>query len=150
LRGDESRKPVLPDDDERVRLDARRHGVVLARPLLRAAGLAAAGAGAFWLGWPLTVGGALLLAAAAVVAVRAVWRWDRTRVLVTDERIVVVHGIVRRRSAAVRLHGVGAIELEQTLPGRLLGYGTLAVGPLEVDYVPHARRVARLVQQLSA
>jgi uncharacterized membrane protein YdbT with pleckstrin-like domain len=150
LRGDESRKPVLPDDDERVRLDARRHGVVLARPLLRAAGLAALAAGAFWLGWPLTVGGALLLAAAAVVAVRAVWRWDRTRVLVTDERLVVVHGIVRRRAATVRLRGVGAIELEQTLPGRLLGYGTLAVGPLEVDYVPQARRVARLVQQLSA
>jgi uncharacterized membrane protein YdbT with pleckstrin-like domain len=141
---------VLPGPDEPIRLDARRHGVVLARPLARAALLAALAAGAFLLGWPVTVAGALLLAAAALVALRAVWRWDRTRVLVTDERLVVVHGVVRRRSAAVRLHGVGAIELEQTLPGRLLGYGTLAVGPLEVDYVPHARRVARLVQQLSA
>jgi uncharacterized membrane protein YdbT with pleckstrin-like domain len=141
---------VLPGPDEPIRLDARRHGVVLARPLARAVALAALAAGAFLLGWPVTVAGALLLAAAALVALRAVWRWDRTRVLVTDERLVVVHGVVRRRSAAVRLHGVGAVELEQTLPGRLLGYGTLAVGPLEVDYVPHARRVARLVQQLSA
>jgi uncharacterized membrane protein YdbT with pleckstrin-like domain len=140
---------VLPGPDEPIRLDARRHGVVLARPLLRAAALAALAAGAFLVGWPVTVLGALLLAAAALVALRAVWRWDRTRVLVTDERLVVVHGVVRRRSAAVRLHGVGAVELEQTLPGRLLGYGTLAVGPLEVDYVPHARRVARLVQQLA-
>ena len=78
------------------------------------------------------------------------WKWDRTRVLVTDDRLVVVHGVLRRRSAAVLLRGVGAIELELTLPGRLLGYGTLAVGPLEVDYVPHARRVARLVQNLSS
>ena len=141
---------MLPGPDEPIRLDARRHGVVLARPLARAGGLAALAAGAFLLGWPVTVAGALLLAAAALVALRAVWRWDRTRVLVTDERLIVVHGVVRRRSAAVRLHGVGAIELEQTLPGRLFGYGTLAVGPLEVDYVPHARRVARLVQNLSA
>jgi uncharacterized membrane protein YdbT with pleckstrin-like domain len=141
---------LLPGPDEPIRLDARRHGVVLARPLLRAFVLAAVAAGLFLLGWPATVPGALLLAAAALVALRAVWRWDRTRVLVTDDRLVVVHGVLRRRSAAVRLRGVGAIELEQTLPGRLLGYGTLAVGPLEVDYVPHARRVARLVQNLSS
>lgn len=141
---------MLPGPDEPIRLDARRHGVVLARPLLRAGALAALAAGAFLLGWPVTVAGALLLAAAALVALRAVWRWDRTRLLVTDERLVVVHGVLRRRSAAVRLHGAGAVELEQTLTGRLLGYGTLAVGPLEVDYVPHARRVARLVQNLSS
>jgi uncharacterized membrane protein YdbT with pleckstrin-like domain len=140
---------VLPGPDEPIRLDARRHGVVLARPLSRSLLLAALAAGAFLVGWPATVAGALLLATAALLALRAVWRWDRTRVVVTDDRLVVVHGTLRRRSAAVRLHGAGAVELEQTLLGRLLGYGTLAVGPLEVDYVPHARRVARLVQQLS-
>src|SRR4051794_26059499 len=93
--GDESRKPVLPGPDEPIRLDARRHGVVLARPLLRSALLAALAAGAFLLGWPATVGGALLLLASALLALRAVWRWDRTRLVVTDERLVVVHGIVR-------------------------------------------------------
>jgi len=34
------------------------------------------------------------------------------------------------------------------LPGRLLGYGTLFVGALEVGYVPQARRVAQLVERL--
>ena len=141
---------MLPGPDEPIRLDARRHGVVLARPLARAVVLAALAAGAFLLGWPATVAGALLLAFAALIVLRAVWRWDRTRVVVTDDRLVVVHGVVRRRTAAVSLRGVGAIELDQTLLGRVLGYGTLAVGPIEVDYVPHARRVARLVQNLSA
>ncbi len=139
---------MLTAPDERICLDARRHGVVLARPLAKSVGLAALGAGVLVLAWPFSLAGAPLVAAAAVVFLRAVWRWDRTRVVVTTERLVVVHGVVRRRSAGVRLRTVGAIELEQTLPGRLLGYGTLFVGALEVGYVPQARRVAQLVERL--
>ena len=60
----------------------------------------------------------------------AVWRWHRTTIVVTTEKLFVVHGTVRRRAAAVRLTRVGAIELEQTLLGRLLGYGTLCAGEL--------------------
>lgn len=131
---------MLTRADERICLDARRHGVVLVRPLLRALVLAAAGAGALRLGWPWTVAGAVLLAAAALLALRAVWRWDRTRVVLTTEKLLVVHGILRRRAASVRLGDVDVVELEQTLPGRLLGYGTLVVGPLEVAYVPEPRR----------
>ena len=136
-------------DDERICLDARRHGVVLARPLAKAVGLAAAGAAALLLlPWPAGAPGAALLAVAAAGCLRAVWRWDRTRVVVTTEKLVVVHGVLRRSSAAVPLRAVEAIELEQTLPGRLLGYGTLVVGPLEVTHVPDARRVHRLVARL--
>lgn len=65
------------------------------------------------------------------------------------EKLFVVHGIVRRRAAAVRLSRVGAIEVEQTLLGRLLGYGTLCAGELEIDYVPAPRHVYGLVSQLS-
>src|ERR1700756_5467694 len=43
---------------------------------------------------------------AAVGAVAAVWRWDRTRVVLTGERLFVVHGTIRRRAAAVRLEKV--------------------------------------------
>lgn len=141
---------MLQNPDERICLDARRHGVVLARPLARALVLAALGAGALLLPWPLSVAGAVLLAAAAFVAVRAVWRWDRTRVVVTTEKLFVVHGVLRRSGAGVRLKNVEAIELDQSLPGRLLGYGTLVVGPLEVTHVPQARRVYHLVERLCA
>jgi hypothetical protein len=135
--------------DERICLDARRHGVVLARPLARALALGGAGGLALLQRWPLPVLGALLLAAGALVALRAVWRWDRTHLVVTSEKLFVEHGIVRRSSAGVRLRSVAAVELEQSLTGRLLGYGTLVVGPLEVTYVPQARRVAQLVERLA-
>ncbi len=135
--------------DERICLDARRHGAVLARPLGRALVLCGAGAAAITQGWPVSVPGAALLVLGALVALRAVWRWDRTHVVVTTEKLFVEHGIIRRRSAGVRLRAVDAVELEQTLPGRLLGYGTLVVGSLEVTHVPQARRVAHLVERLA-
>jgi membrane protein YdbS with pleckstrin-like domain len=139
---------MLEGADERICLDARRHGVVLARPVAKAVGLALLGGGALFLAWPFSAAGAPTLAAAALVCVRAVWRWDRTRVVVTTEKLFVVHGVLRRSAAGVPLRGVQAIELEQTLPGRVLGYGTLVVGPLEVTHVPQARRVYRLVERL--
>jgi hypothetical protein len=49
----------------------------------------------------------------------------------------------------VRLRSVENLELEQSLPGRILGYGTLVAGPLEIDHVPQPRSVYRLVEQLA-
>ena len=135
---------------EEVYLDARPHAVVLARPLAAALVLAAAGGLLSFLRWPAPVAGALLLALAAVVAVRAVWRWDRTHVVVTTEKVFVAHGTVRRRAASVHLRAIAAVELEQTLPGQLLGYGTLVVGPLEIPHVAEPRRVCGLVERLAA
>jgi membrane protein YdbS with pleckstrin-like domain len=138
-------KPVLRSSDETVFLDARRHGVVLARPLLRAFVLAALGAAAFLGGWPVSVAGGFLLAAAAGAAVAAVWTWDRTHVVLTDEKLFLVHGVVRRQAAAVHLARVGAVEVEQSLLGRLLGYGTIVAGELEIHCVARPREVYGLV-----
>jgi uncharacterized membrane protein YdbT with pleckstrin-like domain len=138
---------MLVAAEERIVLEARRHGIVLLRPLAKAALVAAVGIAAARAGWPLTLVGAALLAIAALVAVAAVWRWDRTHVVLTTEMLFVVHGTVRRRAAAVRLERVGPIEVEQSLLGRLLGYGTLVAGDLEITHVP---RPSRLIERLSA
>jgi uncharacterized membrane protein YdbT with pleckstrin-like domain len=114
---------------------------VLVAPFVRALLLAAPGMFAIAVGWPATVVGALLLAAAAFVVVRAVWRWERTRVVLTTEKLFVVHGTMRRRAAAVRLARVGPVEIEQSLLGRLLGYGTVLAGELEITHVPQPRRL---------
>ena len=101
----------------------------------------------FVLGWPASLPGGLLLATAASYALAAVWRWDRTHVVVTTEKLFVSHGIVRRRAAAVQLARITTVELDQSLLGRLLGYGTLVAGDLEVEYVPRAREVSRVVER---
>jgi uncharacterized membrane protein YdbT with pleckstrin-like domain len=134
---------------ERVCLEERRHAVVLAGPFLRALGLAAVGIGLMAIGWPASIGGVALQALGAFIALRAVWNWERTRVVLTTEKLFVVHGTLRRRAAAVRLARVGAVEIEQSLLGRLLGYGTIVAGELEIEYVPGPRRLYGLVERLS-
>ena len=136
-------------DADRVCLDERPHAVVLARPFAKAGAVGALGAAFALVGWPASVPGVVVLAVAAAVALRAVWRWERTRVRVTTESLVVVHGILRRRSAEVHLSRIGPVELEQTLLGRLLGYGTVVAGDLEIPYVPQPQRVAGLVDRLA-
>jgi uncharacterized membrane protein YdbT with pleckstrin-like domain len=145
----EAGESMLAEPEEQVYLDARRHGVVLVRPLLRALVLALLGATAFLGGWPVSAAGATLLVLAAVVATAAVWRWDRTHVVVTADRLFVMHGVVRRQAAAVRLARVGAVEVEQSLLGRLLGYGTIVAGELEIRCVARPRELCGLVQRLS-
>ena len=128
-------------------IEAHRHGVALARPLLRALVLALAGAACFLAPWTAVAAvGAALLALAAVIAVVAVARWDRTHLSVTRKALVVEHGFLRRSSASISLDGT-VFEIERPLLGRILGYGTVVAGELEIDWVP--RRLTRLLQQRS-
>ncbi len=137
------------DPHERIYLDSRRHGVVLVPVLLRAFLIAGAGGFLFSLAWPVPLAGAALVVVAALLALRAVWRWERTHVIMTDDRLALVRGTLRRRTAAVRLERVGAVEVDQSLLGRALGYGTLIAGPLEITYVPQPRSVYGLVESRS-
>jgi uncharacterized membrane protein YdbT with pleckstrin-like domain len=126
-------------------LEAHRHGIALARPLLRALTLALAGALCLWAPWTVTAAaGAVLLALAAAIAVIAVARWERTHLSVTGNALVIEHGFLGRRTASISLNGT-VFEVERTLLGRILGYGTVIAGELEIDWVP--RRLTRLLQQ---
>ena len=126
-------------------IEIHRHGIALARPFLRALVLALTGAACFFAPWTAVAAvGAVLLAVAAVIAVVAVTRWDRTHLFVTGNALVVEHGLLSRRTASISLNGT-VFEVERTLLGRILGYGTVVAGELEIDCVP--RRLTRLLQQ---
>lgn len=126
---------------EQVWIEERRHAVVLVGSFLRAFALAGPGVLAVVIGWPATIAGAVLLGIAAAIVLRAVWRWERTLVVLTTEKLFVVHGTLRRRAAAVRLARLGPVEIEQSLLGRLLGYGTIVAGDLEITHVPRPTRI---------
>jgi membrane protein YdbS with pleckstrin-like domain len=149
-RVDGERRRVLANADEEICLEARRHGIVLTRPLLWAIVLASVGGVLLTLPWPLSVAGAAVVALGALVALRAVWKWERTRVVVTTEKVFVVNGTWRRRAQSVRIRAVEAVELEQSLAGQLLGYGTVMVGPLALDHIPRPKHLYRLLERLSA
>jgi uncharacterized membrane protein YdbT with pleckstrin-like domain len=140
---------VLAEPDEQICLEARRHGIVLARPLAWAMVLAGVGGALLTLPRPVSIVGAAVVAVGALMALRAVWKWERTRVVVTTEKVFVVNGTLRRRARAVRLASVEAVELEQSFSGRLLGYGTVVVGSLALDHVPKPKHLYRLVERLA-
>ena len=130
--------------DERTCWESRRHAVVLAKPLARSAVFGVLGFVIFALGWPLMVVGPVLLILGALGGGLAVWRWERTKVVVTTDKLFVVHGIAQRRAAAVRLARVGPVEMEQSVVGRMCGYGTVIAGDLEIPFVPDPDRVCSL------
>jgi membrane protein YdbS with pleckstrin-like domain len=141
---------VRRGEEERTLWESRRHAVVLVRPVGRGLALGVVGFAAFVLGWPWMLAAPPLLGLGALGAGLAVWRWERTRIVVTTQRLVVFHGTLRRGVAAVPLAGIGAIEVEQSLLGRALGYGTLAAGEFEVPCVPQPRELSSLVARLAA
>ena len=135
---------------EELCFESRRHGIVLARPFLKAFVLGGVGGLLLLGGTPGAVLGAFALTLAALVAVLAAWRWERTRLVVTTEKVALVRGTMRRRSATIPLQRLEVLELEQSLPGRVLGYGTLVAGPLEIEAVSRPREVCRLLGRLAA
>ena len=80
----------------------------------------------------------------------AVYR--RSWLVITPARIMTISGILRRQVIPLPMRRVNDMELIQTLPGRLLGYGTLhtqsfATGhALEtIDYVPSPEAINRSI-----
>ena len=97
-------------------------------------GWAGAGIGA-WIG-------VALVAVAAVVALPAFVRWVTEVYVVTDRRVIRVAGVLRKQALDSGLAKVNDVRLTQTIPGRMLGYGTLEIitasesGINRLEYLP--------------
>jgi hypothetical protein len=147
-------------EDEPLLLETRPHVAALAPALARSLALVAVSvAVSGWLTlaqprlWRLGVG-VLALAAAygAVRALRAVWRWDRTVLAVTATQVVLARRGIRSRTMSVPLAALDGLSIDQTLLGRLLGYGTLVLedgrGRRGLRFVPHPAEVGGLILRL--
>jgi len=142
---------MRPRRDEEIYLDARLHGAVLARPIFRSTMLVLLGIAAMLVPSSAAAGvGAVLIAAGAFFTLRAVWQWERTHLVVTTEKVYLLHGTLRRNSKAVRLQMVDAVEIDQSLVGQLFGYGTVVVGPLRVGHIARPSEVCHLVERLAS
>ena len=119
--------------DEAILLETRPHAGLAGRQLLRAVlGVAVCGGGVVAdLARPAACGACsgsrwrVMAALAVLGAARAVWRWDRTVLAVTSEQIVLVRGGSRRSAVSLPLEDVRRLGVDQSVPGRMLGYGTL-------------------------
>lgn len=140
----------------------RCHWIVMFWPIIGGAILGFAGFVFFAGGWMATRnggryegamvwGGLVLLGAVAVVA-GGIIRRLATEVAVSNRRVLVKTGLFSRRSVEVLLPKVESIGVDESLFGRMLGYGTVVVrgtgGTFEtLDKIAHPDALRRQVQQ---
>lgn len=112
-------------EGERVVFTARPHRVGLLLPAL-GAGAALSLAFLAWLDGTLGAA-ASLFAVPAFAAVPSWLRWRSTQYVVTNKRLCVRTGVLKVTTLETVLNKVGTIGVEQDLPGRALGYGTVII-----------------------
>jgi uncharacterized membrane protein YdbT with pleckstrin-like domain len=72
-------------------------------------------------------GGAVLLLIALVFIVRGILEKNATEMTVTNKRLVAKVGVAARRTIELLLSRVESIGVEESMMGRMLGYGTVIV-----------------------
>lgn len=76
------------------------------------------------------------LVIASVLEVRAWWiRWN-TEIAVTDRRVIYVRGFFNRQSVEVHMNQIESVDVDQTLLGRLFGYGDVTIHGTGNTYDP--------------
>ena len=72
----------------------------------------------------------VLLLVVGVGLVLLAWAWIRyatTEFAVTDKRIIAKTGLISRSTVELFLDKVEALHVDQSVPGRLLDYGTITI-----------------------
>ncbi|HEY7876374.1 MAG TPA: PH domain-containing protein [Actinomycetota bacterium] len=147
--------------DEQVVLEVRRHPAVLVRPVLGAFVAVVAG---IFVGIVLTpgsthdvidTGAGLVVLFFILRALWRVWEWWADRIVVTDQRIFEISGVLTRTVASMPVGRVTDMTYKRTIAGRLLGFGEVTVesagqdqGLSSIDHIPHPDHFYRTITSL--
>jgi hypothetical protein len=118
--------PAFLPSELPVRARTRHHWIVLLRPPHQAPAVTL---GALLLAaviWPKQLAWLFALVAAALAFVR--WQtWQAEWVILTGKRVIRVQGVpeTTKSEASLRVDRVSGVRLVETVPGKLLGYGTI-------------------------
>lgn len=64
--------------------------------------------------------------------------YQATELAVTNKRIIVKLGVIRRATTELYLTRIEGVEVEQSILGRILGYGTVYVRGIGTEIAPVA------------
>ena len=80
---------------------------------------------------------AVAVLAAGVVSLLLAWfkRWT-TEIAVTDRRIIYKEGFIRRKTIEMHMDKVESVDVEQSILGRVLGYGDILVRGVGTGFEP--------------
>jgi len=96
--------------------------------------------------------GAILLIVAFIVLAYGLAKRNATEMAVTDRRVLIKTGMASRRTLDLMLSKVESIGLEETLLGRMFGYGSVIVHgtggtPESFVMIAHPQEFRRSVQE---
>ena len=150
-------------EGETIIYETRLHWIVLIGPVLLGLLFGLVGAGMFVLAArtaadknvaheSLMILGAIFLAVALIFVARGVLVRNATEMTVTNKRVFVKVGLAARRTIELLLSRVESIGVEESVMGRMLGYGTVIVhgtgGTPEIfNLVAHPLEFRTQVQQ---
>jgi len=150
-------------DGETVVYATRLHWIVLAGPVLLGLLLGLPGIALLVLSGThagdaraatesMLAGGVVLAAVALVIVARGILNRNATEMAVTNKRVVAKVGVAARRTVELILSRIESIGVEETVMGRMLGYGTVIVrgtgGTPEVfEKIAHPMEFRTQVQQ---
>ncbi|MGC1579753.1 MAG: PH domain-containing protein [Beijerinckiaceae bacterium] len=130
-------------EGEVVRHVAHKHWVIFVVPVFQLlVGLVLVGIGYkisdlwVWLGWLMRVLGLIVVVFGALHLLGAWLTRVTTELAVTNRKVIGKWGLISRRTIEQRLDKVDSIEVEQTILGRILGYGTVEVRGSGVTMTP--------------
>jgi uncharacterized membrane protein YdbT with pleckstrin-like domain len=75
----------------------------------------------------LSILGFILIAPAVIIGIERWIRYSASEFAVTDRRVLIKVGVIRRHSVELLLGRVEGIGVTQTIPGRLLNFGSIDI-----------------------
>jgi uncharacterized membrane protein YdbT with pleckstrin-like domain len=125
-------------EGEKIIYETRLHWIVLVAPVVLGLMFALTGAGMLILSGrtatdqstahqSLMVLGAIFFGVALIFMVRGVLMRNATEMTVTNKRVFVKVGLAARRTIELLLSRVESIGVEESVTGRMLGFGTVIV-----------------------
>jgi uncharacterized membrane protein YdbT with pleckstrin-like domain len=118
--------------DEQIRYITRIHWIIFIPSIIVLAiaaatfalGAATRPSGAF----NLWAGIAAVLAFGGIAMMLSAWfKRDTTEIAVTNRRIIYKRGFISRRTIEMQMDKVESVDVDQTVWGRLLGYGNIVI-----------------------
>jgi uncharacterized membrane protein YdbT with pleckstrin-like domain len=139
--------------DETVAARKRLHWVIFLKPFLSGLiPLSVAAFGAVLESELLVLVGLVGLAIAGIWGAVVLVRYLSTEFAVTNKRLIRKEGVLSHSSRELHLSKLESVQVEQTLTGRMLGYGTMIVsgtGGLHhvFELIPHPLRFREVIQR---
>jgi uncharacterized membrane protein YdbT with pleckstrin-like domain len=135
---------------EAVTYKAQLHWIVFATPVMLSLGIAAIAVLMFYLGYGWAAAGILVAAAIPIVVIKI--SRSSAEFAVTNKRVILKMGFIQKKTAEMFLNKIESVGVDQSMFGRIAGYGTIVIrgtgGTLEpFDRVSSPLEFRRQIQE---